>query len=126
MPAILDPALALRSAILLIVSLALLVAGEVFIEKRYPKKAPLWTLVMLVPMMATFFASVAAGSVAGAWIGYALLPQNLTAVLTGALLGGLAGLRYIALVKQVLGNLLRKRVGLKPQKIQLWWKPGSS
>ena len=122
MLAILDPAFMLRATLMLVIGLPVFVAGQVFVEKRYPQRAPLWTLVMLLPMALTLLASLSVGAAAGAFIAYALVPQNLTAVLAGAMIGMFACAWSIAILNQVLCNLLRARLGLKQQKLELWRK----
>ena len=122
-PASFDADFYLRCMFSLITGFLLVAAGGPIAEKRYRRSPPSSVVIALFfARVLMFGAWFMLGAAAGVSLAGVLLAGNAAAPAILALATALAGVWSIAILSQILANLVRALLGLKPEKLELWRK----
>jgi hypothetical protein len=122
-PANFDTDFYIRCVLSLVAGLSLLAAGAPVAEKRYQRSPPTWFVILLFfARILMLSASFLLGAAAGVGLASVLLAGNTAAPVILALALAVGGVWSITILSQMLANLVRVRLGLKPYKLELWRK----
>ena len=120
-PAAFDVDFYLRCTLSLAAGLVLLAAGAPVAEQRYRQSPPTWFVILIFfARMLMLSASFLLGGVAGVGLASALAPGNKAALVILALALAIGAVWCMAVLSQILANLVRVRLGLVPKKVELW------
>ena len=120
-PATFDMDFYIRCVLSLVAGLSLLAVGAPVAEKRNQQSSPVrFVILVFFARMLMLSASFLLGGAAGVGLASALLPGNKAALVILALALAIGGVWCMAVLSQILANLVRVRLGLVPKQLELW------